>query len=149
MARVKACTYVRRARGLLQFSQDAFLRVRGVRCLRLINSDAARCTFKSPYILGYVLDGWMDWIYGQARYKDRIHISDRLQLLRKVKWCGIYSPVWRMCERVHVSVYKSKSLFGPARKNFPFNELRSSRSISISIYSLIASFPMEYIASSR
>ena len=58
--------------GLFQFSQDAFLRVRGVRCSRLINSDAARCTFKSPYILGYMLDGWMDWIYGQTRYKDPI-----------------------------------------------------------------------------
>lgn len=77
-----------------------------VRCLRLINSDAARCTFKSPYILGYVLDGWMD---GQARYKDRIAYPTGYRVLREVKWCGIDS----LCVQRARVVYVSRSLFGP------------------------------------
>lgn len=86
-----------------------------VRCLRLINSDAARCTFKSPYILGYVLDGWMD---GQARYKDRIAYPTGYRVLREVKWCGIDSLcvcTTCVCARIEIVIR------APAIKISPFN----------------------------
>lgn len=47
-----------------------------VRCLRLINSDAARCTFKSPYILGIRVGRVNGWT-GALQRSD--HVSDRVQ----------------------------------------------------------------------
>lgn len=81
---------------------------------RLINSDAARCTFKSPYILGYVLDGWMD---GQARYKDRIAYPTGC---RGITWSQMMRNRFAVCVCVYDMCAYRDRYSGPRYKNFPF-----------------------------